>query len=108
MRSLTCCETDEPAPRVGCACSGCYHAREMALDPRLLELARPDYVSLTDVRPSKAIVQRALMHYLRGEIDYGLLHLTIIKALMDQNDQQHEHLCTMAMATPGLTFLSEP
>lgn len=106
MRSLTCCETDDPAPRVGCACRDCYRAREVSLDPRLLELARPDYIAIARVRPSRDVVYRALTHYLRGDLDYDLLHLTIIKALMEQNDQQFEQLSDMVMRAPGLTFLA--
>lgn len=93
-----CYEQDVDAPRVGCGCRECYHARERALDPNLLMLGWDRFrstVPLTNFQPSREIVYRGLIEYLSGRLDYAALHVTIIKALMELADQQSEKLISV-------------
>ena len=91
-----CEEKNAEAPQVGCGCRDCYRARERSLDPRLIELVnermRPMMVV---VKPSTEILHRAIQGYCAGRIDYGALHLNIIKSLMEALDREFES--TLAM-----------
>ena len=110
-----CEEAEVEAPRAACGCRNCYHARERALDPRLIALTR-DPVSKPFVRasnPAQLQVHHILMGYLMGRIDYGLLHIEIIQSLMALADKQNEQLMGLLMRTspfpqPVISVLQEP
>lgn len=92
MTEYRCYEKDVEAPRVRCGCENCYRTRERRLDPDLMALARRDYSisTITSARSSREIVYRCIMEYLVGRVDYGAMHLGIIKALMEFADKQFE------------------
>lgn len=99
MMERRCYDADELSPRVGCGCRNCSSAREMSLDPRLLSMVRES--GMGRMQPSKIILHRAVTHYLMGQLDYGLLHLTIIKAMAEQLDKQFEDALAMANMRPA-------
>jgi hypothetical protein len=100
--NFTCEDQNEEAPRIGCRCRECYRAREMSLDPRLLALVRSDRFGV--MQPSKSILHAHLMRYLAGDADYGALYIGIIKALMEQLDQQFERELAMAARSVPVHF----
>ena len=54
-----CEEAEVEAPRAACGCRNCYHARERALDPRLIALTR-DPVSKPFVRAKSDVYSVSL------------------------------------------------
>jgi hypothetical protein len=52
-------------------------------------------------RPSQYIIHRCLDLYLAGKIEWASLHITIIKALVEQNDTMFdERLRAASLAMP--------
>ncbi len=100
MTVYRCQDTDEPSPRVGCRCRDCFRVREFGLDPRLRELAHRQPLSITQVTPSSDLVYRGVTEYLAGRMDYGALHISIIKALMELADKQFDQTMKMASLMP--------
>ena len=105
---MTYCHEDEDvvAPRVGCGCQSCYRTREASLDPRLVELALYS-PRATVVDLPREILRRQLIHYCSGRLDYGLLHLSIIKALMELAGRAQQQALDMAARMPQ-PFVSKP
>lgn len=107
-RELLCDEAPEPAPRSGCACRQCYRRREMSLDPALIAIVRENYDRPMSLAPSRMVVHRCLDHYLAGRVEWGALHLGIIKALAELADKQHEQLMTVVNSRPTPPSLMIP
>lgn len=104
---IRCYEQDVEAPRVGCGCRQCYHARERSIDPRMLDLmsARSlDASRFMVTKPSTEIVHRGLVEYLSGRMDYASLHLNIIRALMELSDKKFEQTMEFVKRQPSPMF----
>ena len=78
-----CEDADAAAPRVGCGCRSCYMTREQSLDPRLIGLLRDRRFGTS---PSIQMVERPVMEYLAGRLDYGALYMAIIEGLLKFSD----------------------
>lgn len=100
-----CQDEDAEAPRVGCGCRSCYHTRENALDPRLLAMVRVQPMSVR-VSMSHEILRRYLIDYCAGRLDYGLLHVAIIKALVELADHQFEQTMELVSRLPPPNFIA--
>jgi hypothetical protein len=90
-----CQDDDSPSPRVGCCCHSCYRAREMALDPRLIEIARYQPMELKQLSPAHAIVHQCIEYYLAGRVEWASLQIEIIKKLVELNDDTFGRLLKM-------------
>lgn len=100
-RDIRCEEADATAPRVGCGCRCCYMAREQALDPRLRTLTYERIRGLGIGSPSAHMIERPIMEYLAGRLDYGLLHIEIIRALLKFSDDLFTQQMRLVETKPG-------
>jgi hypothetical protein len=110
FRDTLCEDVEEAAPRVGCGCRNCYRTREMSLDPRLIALARdPIGQSLSAIGyMAQHHLHQHLTAYCMGRLDYGALHLGIIRSLMKLAGDLQEQVLTTARITPALTRFPAP
>lgn len=103
-----CYEEDVTAPRAGCPCRQCYNARQMSLDPRLIELARSRHFGEKPIfSPAREMVYRYLEMYLMGRIEWAALNIEIIEALVKQNDDAHGRLLEMTSLQVMPHFISK-
>jgi hypothetical protein len=103
MSRYECEERPEPvtAPRVGCRCRECYRARQMVLDPRLIEIVNDRWHTPTiTVSPGCDVVHRALEAYSAGQIEYAALYIEIIKALIKLSDEHFKQAMTFVSRSP--------
>ena len=99
-----CQEADVPAPRMGCSCRECYHARERSLDPRLISLVREQQIS-SAFSAAREIIYRCLQYYLSGRIEWAALYPEMIEALVKQSDDANGRLLKIAEMSPLPKFI---
>ena len=113
-----CDDEDMPAPRQGCRCRGCYRVRELALDPRLIDLFRegefsvlptgqPGEFSMKAIGPARQIVRRAVEMYLIGQVEWAALYIEIVRLLVEQNDELFRRSMDLLNRQPNPIFLAD-
>ena len=99
---MQCQEQEAPAPRPACGCRKCYRARWRSLDPELIALASFSGTVFIS-NPSQHLIHKCLDLYLMGRVEWGLLHMIIIKALAEQYDDLFKaRLDAVSMRAPNL------